>query len=649
MTIPMGNERHYILGTAGHIDHGKSSLVQALTGTDPDRLPEERRRGVTIELGFAHLSLEDGSGSGGMIELGIVDVPGHADFVNNMMAGVGGMDVALFVVAADDGWMPQSEEHLHILTFLGIDRCVVALTKADLAEDLEFSVEFVRDSLQGTILENSPLVPVSSVTGQGMEELKAALCAQLSSAPPPGDFGKPLLPVDRAFSVKGIGTVVTGTLSGGSLQVGDKLLLQPDGLTAHVRAIQNHSQSVEQAGPGMRTALNLPELQVSTRDRLGVRRGTLLTAPEAGGAADTVNINMLRLSREIPGQSATRRGLPSGRRVRVHHGSGSAGARIYFIEGREISPGQSMLAQLRLDEPRFMMVGDHVVIRDWSGEATLGGGIVLEADASRRGLRNEEQVEFLRQRARLPDDLEVLLGSALGRDALVDLSEMKLRLKFSSEEVEVAAQGLLEDGVACEIGPHLAAASWWEELLTRAANLVGAFHKTNPDLPGLPLEDLRQSLLVKLPRADLFDLVMEHLDKRGVTQRGTIVAEEAFSPTLAEDIRGAAESIEKVLGQEPLNPPGRTELASDPSSRRALAFLLRSGVVIELSDKVVILDTSYRQACGEVLDYLKDHGQATASDLRQHLDTSRRVMMPLLERMDAEGKTLRNGDYRKVR
>ena len=178
---------------------------------------------------------------------------------------------------------------------------------------------------------------------------------------------------------------------------------------------------------------------------------------------------------------------------------------------------------------------------------------------------------------------------------------------------------------------------------------MGAFHKTNPDLPGLPLEDLRQSLLVKLPRADLFDLVMEHLGKRGVTQRGTIVAEEAFSPTLAEDIREAAESIEKVLGQEPLNPPGRTELASDPSSRRALAFLLRSGVVIELSDKVVILDTSYRQACGEVLDYLKDHGQATASDLRQHLDTSRRVMMPLLERMDAEGKTLRNGDYRKVR
>ena len=642
----MGNERHYILGTAGHIDHGKSSLVRVLTGTDPDRLPEEQRRGVTIELGFAHLSLEDDSESGGTLELGIVDVPGHADFVNNMMAGVGGMDVALFVVAADDGWMPQSEEHLHILTFLGIERCVVALTKADLAEDLDFSVEFVRDSLQGTILEKSPVVPVSSVTGQGIEELKAALYAQLLPAPSPGDFGKPLLPVDRAFSVKGIGTVVTGTLSGGSLQVGDKLLLQPDGLVAHVRAIQNHSQSVEGVGPGMRTALNVPELQVSSRDRLGVSRGNLLTNTQAGAPADTININMVRLSREIPGQSATRRDLPSGRRVRVHHGSGSTGARIHFIESRSISPGQGMLAQLRLDEARFMMVGDRVVIRDWSGEATLGGGVVLDADASRRRLRNEEQVEFLRQRAESPDDLAVLLTSVLERDALIDLSAIKSRLKFSDEEVELAAAKLLADEIACEIGHHLAAASWWDELLACGASLVGAFHKANPDLPGLPLEDLRQSLLLKLPRADLFDLLMEHLGKRGVAQRGTIVAEEAFNPTLAEDIRGAAESIEQALKQEPLNPPGRAELVSDPSSRRALAFLLRSGTVIELSDKVVILNASYQQACGEVLDYLQDHGQATASHLRQHLDTSRRVMMPLLERMDAEGKTRRNGDYR---
>ena len=248
----MSEQRHFILGTAGHIDHGKSSLVRALTGTDPDRLPEEKLRGVTIELGFAHLTLDTPEA---VYELGIVDVPGHADFVNNMVAGVGGMDVVLFVVAADDGWMPQSEEHLHILTFLGVKRCVVALTKADLAEDLDFSIAFVSDGLQGTILENAPIIPVSSITGEGIDQLRAELIAQLADAPPVPDYGKPVLPVDRAFSVKGIGTVVTGTLSGGSLSVGNSLILHPDGVEAHVRGIQNHSRAVDTAYPGMRTAL----------------------------------------------------------------------------------------------------------------------------------------------------------------------------------------------------------------------------------------------------------------------------------------------------------------------------------------------------------------------------------------------------------
>ncbi|MCP4729592.1 MAG: selenocysteine-specific translation elongation factor [Roseibacillus sp.] len=642
----MSSERHYILGTAGHIDHGKSSLVRALTGTDPDRLPEEQRRGVTIELGFAHLTLEDESRKDTVFELGIVDVPGHADFVNNMVAGVGGMDVALFVVAADDGWMPQSEEHLHILTFLGVRRCVVALTKSDLAEDLDFSIEFVRDSLRNTILESAPIVPVSSITGQGIEQLRTALCSQLISAPPVADFGKPLLPVDRAFSVKGIGTVVTGTLSGGSLGVGDSLILQPVGLPAHVRAIQNHSHSVESAHPGMRTALNLPELQVSTRDRSGAGRGTLVTGVQAGKSTDTININMQRLNREIPGQLATRRALPSGRRVRVHHGSGSTGARIFFVEGTSISPGQTALAQLRLDEPRFMMVGDHVVLRDWSGEATVGGGLVLDADASRRRLRNEEQVQFLRQRAEAPGNLSVLLTSALERDSLVDLAGLKLRLRFPDGEIDEVVKELLTEGVACELGSHLAAASWWKELLTRASDLVGAFHRKNADLPGLHLEDLRKSVQDGLPDPGLFDLMVQHLGERGVVQRGTILAQEAFSPALSDDIRTAAERIEQALRREPLSPPGRAELAAGTSSQRALSFLIRSGAVTELTEKVIILTEIYDQACEQILDFLQSQGQATASDLRQHLDTSRRIIMPLLERMDTEGKTRRNGDYR---
>lgn len=642
----MSSKQHYILGTAGHIDHGKSSLVRALTGTDPDRLPEEQRRGVTIELGFAHLTLPDSARPEGVLELGIVDVPGHADFVNNMVAGVGGMDVALFVVAADDGWMPQSEEHLHILTFLGVERAVVALTKSDLAEDLEFSLEFVRDELKGTILEDAAIVPVSSTTGDGIDVLREALCAQLASAPPVVDFGKPALPVDRAFSVKGIGTVVTGTLSGGALKVGDQLLLQPSGLTTHVRAIQNHSAAVELAGPGMRTALSVPDLQVATRERPGVRRGTLLTAPTAAPPHDTINIEVRRLEREIPGQLGTRRDLPSGRRVRVHHGSGVIGARMFLLEKKSVSPGGRALAQLRLDEEHAMMVGDRLVIRDWSGEATVGGGVILDAAASRKKIASAEQIRFLNRRAAAIGDLSELLGSAVERDRLVDLAGLKSRLRFSDEQVNEAVGAQQAAGKIGKISSFLCDRTWWDGLLERAHNLVGAYHKKHADLPGLPLEDLRHGIAPSLPDPGIFDVLIENLEKRGVSQCGTILAEDCFTPALEDEVRMAADNIEKALSVNPMNPPGRAELSPCTNSRRALSFLVRSGAAIELAEKVIILAEQHERACEIVLSFLKEHGRATASDLRQHLGTSRRVIMPLLERMDSEGKTKRDGDYR---
>lgn len=646
----MSSHKHFILGTAGHIDHGKSSLVRVLTGTDPDRLPEEQRRGVTIELGFAHLALPDPDTPDSVFELGIVDVPGHADFVNNMVAGVGGMDVALFVVAADDGWMPQSEEHLHILSYLGIERAVIALTKADLAEDLEFSAEFVRECLVGSPFEGTPIIPVSSIERTGIEELRSELVARLRGATLPPDFGKALLPIDRAFTVKGIGTVVTGTLSGGQLRVGDRLVLQPDGTAAHVRSIQNHSASVEQACPGMRTALNLPELPVAARKRLGARRGALLTWPEAGAPSDTLNIQMERLDREIPGQPGTRRSLPSGRRVRVHHGSGAVGARLFLVEDtRSIAPGERMLAQLRLDEPRFMMVGDRVVLRDWSGETTLGGGTVLEAEASRRGLRNDSQVSFLEERRDHPGDLGGLLHSALARDALVDVTQLAGRLRFSPEEVDSAVAQLVENGVAHRLGARLASADWWEALLVDATNRVEAYHKKNSDLPGLPLGDLRKAIVGRLPEESLFDDLLASLDTRGIRQHGTVVARADFQPALPDEIRKAAAGIEQALGMDPLNPPGRAELAADSETRRALSFLVRSGSALELTDKVVLLTATYEEACERIVAHLKAQGQATASDLRQQLGTSRRIIMPLLERMDAEGRTQRNGDFRTAR
>lgn len=642
----MSSKQHFILGTAGHIDHGKSSLVRALTGTDPDRLPEEQRRGVTIELGFAHLTLPNPAGQGSVMELGIVDVPGHADFVNNMVAGVGGMDVALFVVAADDGWMPQSEEHLHILTYLGIERAVVALTKSDLAEDLEFSLEFVKDGLSGTILEQAPVIPVSSTTGDGIDVLREALRTQLSTAPSAPNFGKPLLPVDRAFTVKGIGTVVTGTLSGGTLDVGDQLTLQPSGLSTHVRAIQNHSAAVERAEPGMRTALSVPDLHVGTRERQGVRRGTLLTAVEAPPPHDTINIQVTRMERTIPGQLGTKRDLPSGRRIRVHHGSGAIGARMFLIEQKSLSPGEVALAQLRLDEQHSMMVGDRLVLRDWSGEATLGGGVILDAAASRKKIGSEEQIHFLRTRADGLGDLSLLLASVIERDHLVDIAEEASRFRFSDQEVAATVEAMLAAERIGKVSSYLCDLSWWKSVLDRACNLVGAYHKKHTDLPGLSLEDLRLGVIQLLPDPAIFDALLESLKDRQVSQHGTYLAENSFTPTLEAEVRQAADHIQEVLKSQPMNPPGRAELCVCGNSRRALSFLVRSGLAVELSEKVVILADVHKKASEEILAFLDQHGRATASDLRQHLETSRRVIMPLLERMDAEGKTRRDGDYR---
>src|SRR3989442_649393 len=283
--------QHFIVATAGHVDHGKSALVKALTGTDPDRLPEEKARGITIDLGFAHLELPATLGPSApnsqlaTVSIGIVDVPGHEDFVKNMVAGVGSIDLALFVVAADDGWMPQTEEHLQILSYLGVSRAVVALTKIDLVESEERIAARLREKLANSLFAEAPIVPTSILDARGLEELKATLVRVLSDTPPPRDIGKPRLPVDRVFTLRGIGTVVTGTLTGGRLHRGQPLIVQPSGKTTRIRAVQNHNRDVDVSGPGTRTALNLPDV-----DADAVQRGDVVTLAELGPASDTLDV-----------------------------------------------------------------------------------------------------------------------------------------------------------------------------------------------------------------------------------------------------------------------------------------------------------------------------------------------------------------------
>lgn len=633
---------HVVLGTAGHIDHGKSSLVRALTGSDPDRLPEEKARGVTIELGFAHLSLEDADKH---YEIGIVDVPGHADFVNNMVAGVGALDLAVFIIAADDGWMPQSEEHLHILSYLGITNIIIALTKSDLCEDIDFTIEVLRDELQNTSIADAPIIPVSSITGDGINKLKATLVETLQSCPPQRDAGKPRLAIDRIFSPKGTGTVVTGTLSGGSLKIGQTLVLQPPGLTTRVRYIQNHSQSLETALPGMRTALNLPDLPISTPGKAGAERGQTLTVENCGKPTTTLDIRLERISRTIPGTKP--RPLRHMETVMLHHGSTRCWARVILHDCTHLDPGESCFAQLRLEEPLFFLLNDRIVLRDGAQQNTLAGGTILDTYPTRYGFRTESRAAFLQTISESPKDLSTHLKARLIRDHALHMPTPLENHPFSDQDLKEAIQSLTDNGDLITHDSILLHAPWWKTQIDLAKETVTTWHQQNPDLPGIPLDRLA-GLLPECSEA-LFSHLVAQLEESGLQRKGKALANADHTLTLPKEIKSQAESIINQLDQSGLQPPNPNDLTTTQQHVQALQFLIRSGQVIELDPKVIISAAARDTAIDHVRTYIQEHGKATASELRQHLDSTRKVVMPLLEYLDEIGITVRNENYRTLK
>lgn len=639
--------RNYIIGTAGHIDHGKSTLVQTLTGTNPDRLPEEKERGVTIELGFAHFSLPVPQTSDDTFELGVVDVPGHADFVNNMVAGVGSIDLGVFVVAADDSWMPQSEEHLQILTYLGIRNFIVALTKADLCEDLEFVTEMLADDLQGTALEGAPIVPVSAPTGFGMELLKETIANTLLETPAPRNFGHPRLAVDRAFSPKGVGTVVTGTLAGGELKTGDSLIAYPSGLKTSVRAIQNHSSSVDHAMPGMRTALNLPDLPLTSKGKKGVSRGNLLVGGSLAEASYEVDAELIRSVRPIPGQKGTLRPLKSNHRIYVHHGSGRTQARVLFPEGNTLHPGESTIAQLRFDHPVHSFVGERIVIRELSGEATIAGGTILDAHPSRRNFRGADRQLFLTERATAPDDLQLLLRTHLIRDHFLTEADLVQALPFSPAGIKAALKKMTKANEVVALGEkHLSFAPYWKGLVKESSQLVQEYHKKHPDQIGMTTELFKKSMGAPMGIPGLLEALLIQLSEKNFKVGDNLICHNSHSLELPPELEAPAAEILKTLDNAGLNPPLPGELQGTPSHTAAYKFLSRTRQIIPLEPKVTLGGKVFQSAVAKVTAFLEKNGQATVSELRQELDTSRKVIMPLLDRLDRDGVTIRNGDYR---
>ena len=620
--------RHFIIATAGHVDHGKSALVKALTGTDPDRLPEEKKRQITIDLGFAALDVT--APNGDKIHAGIVDVPGHEDFVRNMIAGVGSIDLALFVVAADDGWMPQSEEHLQILTYLGVQRAVVALTKSDLGR-IDVVTNQIRERLLGTPFADSPIIPTSIRTGTGIEKLVNTLANQLGSTEPQRDICKPRLFIDRVFTLRGTGTVVTGTLTGGSLHRGLQIVVYPTNVETRIRSIQSHGQELQVAQPGMRTAINLLDLSVDQ-----IKRGDVVTVPGHGAPTSTLIVRLERSPR-LKADKTAAHPLKNGSSIYVHHGASRVVARIRFHKNALLEAGKERIAHLKLAAPIFAFMGDRFVVRDPSERHTIAGGIVLDPDGNKESLASSVAL----------DDVNSLVRAILARHGFAYRQNLLSKSRFSADEISKVLTNLQQSGeiVLCQ---HIAAdCEFWRKLRVQAIGLIDAVHKQTPERAGIDLSELRSALSIQ--EAEVIESLVADLSGGDFVRKGSVIARTSHHPTLPVHLAPVEKRIREALTGQPFDPPSRKSIESNPQARQVVRFLIENGDVTELSLDVVLLRESFERMKAQVAEFISKNGSATVSQLRQALGSSRRVMVPLLERLDREGITRRVGDKRCLR
>jgi selenocysteine-specific elongation factor len=602
------------IGTAGHVDHGKSLLVEAITGIDPDRLAEEKARGMTIDLGFAWTTLPSGR------SVSIVDVPGHERFIRNMLAGAGGIDVALVVVAADDGVMPQTREHLAILDLLDIRSGVVALTKRDLVDDgwLGAVADDVREALRGTSLAGSPVVACSSVTREGLDELLAALDFALQRAPERASGGTPRLPIDRAFTIDGFGTVVTGTLLDGELHVGDEVELAPDGRRARIRGLQSHRESVERAQPGTRTAVNLAG--VAKDD---VRRGMVLTAP--GWLRGTTAVDA-RVRAVASNGRALRHNMP----LTLHAGAAECGATLRLLDRDELRAGQEAWAQLKLDAPLAVVRGDRFVLR--TPEDTVAGGVIVDA-APQRHKRNDAPT-LAALEALLSDAPEDLVLAALRRSEFTSAAAIAAAARLAPDVTARAVDALVARGAVVRIGDALATASRAAAVARQTVEILRAYHEAQPLRPGMPAQDLRGRLGLS---REAFDAASSGWE--GVRVRDGVAALADFAPAPPEGERAQIEAWLAALRASPYAPP-----ANRAPSPAALAWCVRTGAVVDCGGGLVFDARAFDEMTDKVRAHVAREGAITVAQARDLFGTSRKYAQALLEELDRRRVTYRDGD-----
>jgi selenocysteine-specific elongation factor len=628
--------QHMIVGTAGHIDHGKSALVKALTGVDPDRLKEEQLRGITIDLGFAHLQLNNA-------QIGFVDVPGHEKFVKNMLAGVGGIDCVMLVVAADESIMPQTREHFDICRLLGIPSGIVVISKIDLIEPelIELVREEIAEMTQGSFLEDAEVIPISARTGQGLDLLKAALYRSARNLPP-RSLDHPLrLPIDRVFTMRGFGTVVTGTLAAGCIRRDEEVELIPGGLIARVRGIQVYGKAAEIAVAGQRTAVNLQGVELAQ-----VSRGMSLAPPHLFRAERIVDVRLDLLSGARPLKNLTK--------VRFHQGTAEVPARVALLGSSCLEPGKSAWAQLRLDAPAFCLHGDAFIIRQFSPAATIGGGRIIHPHAEKHRTTDRRAPKLLQSLQEIDTARKVTGLIAMHPRRMMSLREVNAVFGLP----EAAWQSIAAAAVAAgdlvlvpAAQPLLVQPVVLDDLKKETVALIARYHKENPLLRGISREELRKRYYDGLP-AEVFRFCLEHLvEENEISLHEDLVALHGREVKLSPGEQRIRESVEKLLIQSDMQAPSAQDIAGlvaeDPAEVRKIChWMLKEKILLRIAEDLVYHQATLREMKHKIRERYARGSRFGVAEFKERFGLTRKHAIPLLEYLDREHITMRQGSER---
>lgn len=624
--------KNIIIGTAGHVDHGKTALIKALTGIETDRIKEEKKRGITIELGFAYLDLPDGE------KAGIIDVPGHEKFVKNMLAGAGGIDLALLVVAADEGFMPQTREHLGILSLLNISEGIIVVTKKDMVDEdwLEIICDEVRQEVQGTFLENAQIIPVSSYTGEGIEQLRQAIFTMIDQKTQIKNLDVPFrIPVDRIFSVEGFGTVITGTLIEGTMKVGDPVTVYPSRIESRIRNLQVHSQDVQEAYAGQRVAVNLAGLK-----KTDLNKGDVIAVPDSMHTTMMIDIHLTVLKdcdREI--RNATR--------LHLYHGARDILCKIVLLDRDSVGAGESCYAQLRLEEEIAVKTGDRFVLRFYSPVETIGGGVILDSNPFKHKRNDAAVLESLKLKEGGSDREKI---SAALRDysaRFETLDFLQIQTGIPKEQFDQQINKLIKDKVAFRVSDNVVIhTDYLNRLKDSAVKLLESYHKENPLREGMKKDEFRNKL-IKYEDISVVDKITDSLVNRKVLKYvNNCVALADFE--VQQD--NNQQEIENAFLQGGFSPESPDQIAARfpkvKNFKQVLESLVNTGKLVRVEEKILLHADYYNKALTLAKEHVDQNGQITLAEMRDLMGASRKFAVAVLEYWDKRGITKKVGDAR---